>query len=300
MFAAHDELPRILTRDDARRLGFDRGALAWAVDAGHWRRLLPRTYFTGAVLTEHDQQVAALRFAGDGAALSAAAALRVAGVRRVEKPPRILVLVPIGNRVRSQAFVEVRETARTYELRIGPGPTHVTPARACADLALTLVRLDDVRALVANVVQGGFATVAEIGRELDAGPRRGSANLRQALVEVGFGAASAPEARAATALRRAGIGGFEQNVTLDLASGVRWIADFYWPKLRAILEIDSVEYHFRGADWTRTLDRDLSLTSHGYSVIHRPPSALRNERRFVADIQAWLAGREAELRRGLW
>jgi len=149
------------------------------------------------------------------------------------------------------------------------------------------------------VVQGGHATVNEIGVELDAGPRRGSALLREALAEIGYGAASAPEARAASALRRAGIDNFEQNVVLDLRDGVRWIADFYWKRLRAILEIDSVEFHFRTADWTRTLDRHLSLTTHGYSVIHRPPSALRDEGRFVAEVRAWLVGREAELRRGL-
>jgi very-short-patch-repair endonuclease len=296
---SHDRLPRIVTRADACRLDVSRRSLARAVESGRWRQVLPRTYFTGAVLTERDRWDAAIAFAGDGAALSGAAALRAAGAMSVSPSHRILVLVPLGNRTRSRAFVEVRETTRAYRIRQAPGPRHVEPARACADLALVQHRLDDVRALVAKVVQGGLATVAELGLELDAGPRRGSALLRQALTEVGLGAASAPEARAATALRRAGIVGFEQNVRLDLPDGVRWVADFYWPKLRAILEIDSVDYHFKRADWQGTWDRHLSLTTHGFSVIHRPPSALRDERRFIADVRAWLAGREAELHRGL-
>ncbi len=41
---------------------------------------------------------------------------------------------------------------------------------------------------------------------------------------------------------------------------------------RAIVEIDSVEYHFRRADWQATLARHAALETEGYSVIHVPPS----------------------------
>jgi very-short-patch-repair endonuclease len=79
---------------------------------------------------------------------------------------------------------------------------------------------------------------------------------------------------------------------------VRYI-DFYWPKLRACLEIDSVEYHFRREDWAKTWDRHLDLSMFGYAVIHRPPSALWQPEKFVRDVRAWLAARAADLRRGL-
>jgi hypothetical protein len=179
------------------------------------------------------------------------------------------------------------------------GPRRVEPARAAADLAVTLRGLDDVRALVGRVVQDGHCTVEELGWELEAGPRRGSRFLRQALAEVGWGAASAPEAEAGRILRAAGITGFIQNARLTLPDGTVRYVDFYWPKLRACLEIDSVEYHFDRNDWVGTWDRHLDLTKCGYSVIHRPPSALRRPARFVSDVESWLAGREADLHRGL-
>ncbi len=162
-----------------------------------------------------------------------------------------------------------------------------------------MTRLDDVRTLVARVVQDQHCTVAELGVELEAGPRQGSAYLRVALEEVGWGSASAPEARAARILRTAGLTGFEQNVRIDLPDG-RWrVVDFYWARLRACLEIDSVEFHATRDGWNSTWDRHLELTVAGHSVIHRPPSALRDPASFVADVRAWLAGRETELRRGL-
>ena len=129
-------------------------------------------------------------------------------------------------------------------------------------------------------------------RDAPAGPRRGSALLRQAVTEVGAGAASAPEARAAHLMRRAKLPPFEQNARIDLINGDYFVVDFLWRSLGAVLEIDSLEYHLDPADWA-TQDRHLKLTTLGYSVVHRPPSALRDEARFVAEVDAWLASRIA-------
>jgi very-short-patch-repair endonuclease len=91
-------------------------------------------------------------------------------------------------------------------------------------------------------------------------------------------------------LRRAQVPPFEQNARIDLPTGGYYVADFWWPSLRAILEIDSVEYHLDPADWRRTMDRHRDLSSLGLSVIHQPPSALADEFHFVDDVWAWLLG----------
>jgi hypothetical protein len=256
-------------------------------------------YLTADTLTDTDRLDAALLFAGDRAALSGAAALRASEVRGVAMPDEVLVLVPPANRTRSAGWVRVRRTFRPIEVVQWYGPRRAEVARATADEALRLRRLDDVRALVATVVQQGLCTIDQLGRELAEGPRNGSAHLRRALTEVGWGAESAPEARAARILRRAGITGFEQNVWLQLPDG-RWRrVDFYWPRLRAALEIDGQQWHFRSTTWAQSLDRDLDLGRIGVAVLHRPPSALADAGRFAVDVRAWLAGREADLRRGL-
>ncbi|HEV7203952.1 MAG TPA: hypothetical protein VGN18_05040 [Jatrophihabitans sp.] len=298
-FPDPDALPRVIGRADALRRGFSRHAIDHRLSTGQWDRVLPRTYFTGETMSDLDRCRAALAFAGSGAALSGTAALWAAQVRRVPCPQRVLILVPPSNRTRSRDWVQVRCTFRPITVARWSGPRRVEPARATADACLALRRLDDVRTLVARVVQDGGCRLDELAGELEAGPRRGSAFLRQALAEVGWGAASAPEAEAATILRRAGLTGFEQNATLVLPDGSTRVVDFYWPGLRACLEIDSVEWHFDQRDWAGTWDRHLDLTTFGYSVIHRPPSALRDRARFVSDVRAWLGGRERDLRRGL-
>lgn len=294
-----DALPRVIGRDAALRRGLSRHAIDHRLATGQWRRVLPRTYLTADTLGETDRFVAALTFAGTGAALSGAAALRASDVRRIAMPATVLVLVPPQNRRRSSKWVQIRRTFRPIVTEWWYGPRRVEVARAAADLACSMRRLDDVRTVVARVVQDRHCTIDELGIELEAGPRRGSAFLRQALAEVGWGAASAPEAKAARILRRAGITGFEQNATLSLPDGSCRVVDFYWPALRACLEIDSVEWHFDRADWSGTWDRHLDLSAFGYAVIHRPPSALSDENHFARDVTRWLAGREADLRRGL-
>ena len=287
--------PRIITWTEALERGYTRSAVQHLQRTGRWRRILPRVYLTDGVLTERARYDAALAYAGPGALLSGAAALRCDEAVRVAQPRDVLVLVPPGNRHTSHEWVMVRRTYRRAEQALAPGPKRVGQARAVADHALTLRQIDDVRAAVAEVVSRGGCTTAELRDELDAGPRQGSALLRQALDEVGE-SRSTPEMRAATVLRRAGCGDFQQNVRVPLAAGGYYEADFLWPQLRAILEIDSIEYHLGPTQWRATMDRHLVLTTMGYSVIHRPPSALRDEARFVGDVRAWLAGREAELR----
>lgn len=275
-----------------------RHAVDHRVSTGRWRRVLPRTYLTVDTFTEYDRMNAALAFAGTGALLSGAAALRASEVRRIRMPSVVLVLVPPPNRTSSADWVLVRRTFRPLVRERWPGPPRVEVARATADAALASPKLDDVRTLVARVAQDGRCSVDDLWAELKAGPRRGSGHLRRALAELAAGAESAPEAEAARILRRAGISDFVQNAVIALPNGSTRRVDFYWSKLRACLEIDSVEWHYDRADWTATWDRHLELTKFGYSVVHRPPSALRDRAGFVKDVREWLGGRTAELQRG--
>lgn len=293
-------LPRVVVGRDAPRYGVSKRSAERHASTGRWRRLLPGVYLTvpGAP-TELDRWVAALLFAGAGGTLSGAAALRVVGVRGIAVPSRLLVLVPPPNRKESIGFVQVRRTLRPVELAAVPGPRCAAPARAVADLCLTLSRLDDARAAVGKVVQQGHATVEDIGLELAAGPRQHSRNLRMALEEVGWGAESAPEARALRLLKSAGVAGFIPNVWLQLLDGSWRRVDAYWPRLRFSLEMDGKEWHFRVDRWAKGLSRDVALAKIGVYGVHRPPSALRDEAGFIADVLALLAARERDLRMGL-
>lgn len=282
-------LPRVVGRVQAMRLGYSRHAIDRRVAAGRWQRVLPHTYLTGDTLTWVDRLAAAVAFAGPESMLSGAAVLEYAGLRSVGRPQALLVLVARPNRVRSTAWVQVRRTDRLPSPEQWFGPRRAPIARAVADHLLQLCRIDDARAVVTEAVRTRACTVEELSAQLRDGPRKGSAFLRQTLAEADGGAWSAPEARAARLLRRGGLAPFEQNVRIDLSGGGHCICDLVWRELRGILEIDSREHHFEPADWRATMDRHLALTTAGWSVIHRPPSAVAREpARFVREVGAWL------------
>jgi very-short-patch-repair endonuclease len=285
--------PRVLSRDDALRLGYSRKAVEHRVASGRWQRVLPRTYLTAGTLTWADRLTAAVSYAGSSALISGAAAL-VEDLDSVRRPATILVLTPYAAGHRSTRWVQVRPTGRMPQRRRAPGPARAEVARAVVDLALVTRRVDDVRALVTEVLRRRLCTVDELAAELDAGPRRGSAHLRRSIEEAAAGAWSAPEARVGSLLRRAGVPRFEQNAPIHLPDGTTVIADFLWRALRAILEIDSQKHHGLPGDRDSTDERHLRLEALGYSVVHRTPWAVHNQPDgFVAGIQAWLAGRAA-------
>jgi very-short-patch-repair endonuclease len=256
---------------------------------GRWQAVARDVFLTAPPVTELDRIAAAAIAGGRNGVVSGAAAVQVWGLRpRSRANGRVLVLVPRDFGRRDNQWIRYRRTTRlprpaiVREIRVAP------PARAIADHALELVRLDDVRAIVAEAVQRGLVQPCDLEAEYLAGPRNDSMHLRVAVEDLMAGARSAPEARAARALRRAKLGCFEQNA--EVAVGIRrFVADFLWKELRAILEIDSHEYHFNSDDWQQTLRRDQIVQTAGYFVLHVTPRQVFDEVQFVGTVRSWLS-----------
>ncbi len=297
------DLPRVLTAPAAATLGVTESKIATAVRRGRWRRLA-----SCVVLTRPDDPLrddwamAGLWLGGAAAALSGWDAIALRGVvahRTLTGP--VLVLTDHG-RVRQVGGVHLRPTRRRYacwQTSVDdptlPGARVVGPARAVADAAIGCRDLDRVRAAVASTVQRQVCTVQDLTEELARGPRNGSALLRQALGEAMDGSRSVAEARAARRLHRAGLGPFQQNAPVNRPTGEpAYLADFLWPAAKAVLEIDSREFHFSERDWKATMRRHNDLTSWGYSVTHYPPSAIDGPG-WPGEVRKWLFARQRDL-----
>jgi hypothetical protein len=298
------ELPRVLTVPIARQLGITRAAVRHGIARHSWRAL-----GRGLVLTvpgdptRADWALAGLAVAGTGSALSGWDALRLVGHRVAARTPPsddVLILVRHGTNHRlGAARIRVTQRPFTRWCTSVHDPTLplvpvASPARAFADTALQQHRLGAVRAMVAAAIQHGLCDLDELVNELAACPRNGSALLRRALAEIGEGARSTAEASAADYLRRAGVPIFERNAPIYDGSGqLVAVADVLWRELRAVLEIDSREFHFSAADWQATMRRHNALVRLGYAVMHYPPSALGPA--WADEVKVWLRARAAEL-----
>jgi hypothetical protein len=84
------------------------------------------------------------------------------------------------------------------------------------------------------------------------------------------------------------------NVPVVLAGQARYYVDFLWRALRAVLEIDSRDYHFTEADWRNTMTRHNALIAAGFAVTHYPPS-LVGRPGWADEVGDWLRARAREL-----
>jgi len=270
----------IIHIDHLATLGMSRAALRWKVDSGRWRQVLPRVYatFTGR-LTEHQRLLAACLYAGPAAKIGGLTALQLHGVRHL--PPagnQVHLLIPHQQRVRSVGFVHVHRTTRPDRRALHNGVLPVCSiARATIDAAIACRGLPTVRAMVASVVQEGFATVAQLRSELDQSRRNGSGFARTALDEVAAGVRSAAEAALRTTLKRSRLlPPVHWNPILLASDGTRLPTPDAWiDEVGLAVEVDSREYHLSPADWERTMDRHNRLARHGAQVLHFPPSQVR-------------------------
>jgi hypothetical protein len=271
------ELPRLLVPASAAELDISRARIRTEVRRDNWRMIA-----RGAVLTRpeaptrDDWAALGIALGGPTAALTGWDAARAVGLGDPIPPggPVLVVSRHATNRV--VGCVRIRETTRPYSVRTTSPDNAVHPltpivgtARAVSDAAAQFTAANPVRALVTSAIQRERCTVEQLLAELHAGPRNGSRLLRLAMADAVDGARSIAEAAASRRMTRARIPAFELNVPIVDADGrVIAVADVLWRELRAILEIDSREYHLSEADWKRTMRRHNLLTRIGFAATH--------------------------------
>jgi hypothetical protein len=301
-----DPLPRVVAAGSAARLGFTPARVRTELRRERWQRLAAGVWLTRPdEPTRDDWIMVGMILGGPRAALSGWDAVRLRGVGSAQPPDsRVLVLTEAGRRNRDVRGLHLRPSLRpvtctrlsAFDQRL-PSVRVVNPARAIADTAPSYGRLQPIRALVTAAVQRGLCTPADLATELAAAPRNGSALLRRALSDVIDGALSIAEAEVIDLLRSVGVPPFEVNAPVYDARGrLLYRVDFLWRDLKAIVEVDSREFHFGEDEWKSTMQRHNVLTAMGYAVTHYPPSVIRaRQRAWAADVAGWLAARSREI-----
>jgi hypothetical protein len=296
------ELPRVLGLAGLRTCGVSAAVARNEVRRGRWRRLA-----RGVVLTRPDCPQRAdwawvgLLVAGGSAAVSGWDALHTYGLASSDPPSDSVLILCTRGGCRDIGRAHLRRVTGPLTMRTAsiddellPLAHLATPARAIADLA-PWCRQGQIRSLVTSAVQRNLCTPDDIATALAAAARRGSAAFRRSVEDLHDGARSVAEIHAARRLRDADVPPFELNVPLiDSRGYVVAVADVLWRSLRAILEIDSREFHFAESDWQQTMVRHNRLTACGFALTHYPPSRIF-EATWGEDVTRWLRARAREL-----
>jgi hypothetical protein len=276
---------QVITRSQALECGMPHSTVERrTAPGGQWQKLLPGVYLTVTGRPTQDQrEVAALLYAGPQSVITGAAAIRRHQLRS-PGPDVIDVLIPWAVKRQSTGFVRVHRTRRMPGFYSAGAVRFAAPARAAADAAHGFASLDDVRTVVAEVVQKRACTIAEIGHELKSGSSRDSVHLRTALTELGAGIRSAAEAHFLRRVKSSDLPMPTFNVRLVAADGT-FIAevDAWWADAGVAVEIDSQEFHFSRADWLRTDARHSRMLKYGILPHHFSPSRIRTDWENVYD-----------------
>jgi hypothetical protein len=276
-----DQQFSVVSRGQLLGLGMKDNAMQWRVRAGGpWQALLPGVYLgmTGAP-NLLQKEVAALLYAGPDSLVTGPVALMHHGRPSREVLEAIDVLVPAGRQRCDTGFVRLHRTRRMPSQIMSSGPVRfVLVARAVADTARLLAEVRDVRAVVADAVQRGRCTVAELGEELRDGPVKGSARFRSVLGEVAEGIRSSAEGDLRDLIRAARLPTPLYNAALYVDGTFLTRPDAWWPEAGVAVEVDSYEWHLSPAQWDRTRARHDLMGSAGIIALHFSPRQIRRER----------------------
>jgi hypothetical protein len=283
----------LITRPQARAVGLTNHALQHRLrPGGPWHGLLPGVYMTHAGAPTYGQEeMAALLYAGPGSVITGSAALRCHHIRGA--PSKLVdVLVPVTRQRRDVSFTRLHRTTRVPERVWSFGPLrYALPARAVADTVRAMTSLRDVRAIVADAVQRGHCGVRQLAEELAAGPKVGSALLREALTDVADGIRSAAEGDLKDLLARSGLPMPLFNAMVF--AGEEFVAqlDGWWPEFGVGLEVDSQEWHMSPEDHANTLSRGRRIGIHQVIVLRFTPKQIRAEpQQVIEEIRRTLEG----------
>ncbi len=280
-------------RRDLLALGMPSSTLqARTRPGGPWKRLMPGVILANSGTPMLQQRLqAALVYGGEGAMLTGICALVRAGARYVPVAYDLHVLVPHDRRRLSTDAVIVERSRRLPQPSDFGGLPCTPVARASIDATRRMRDPRAVRALIAEVVQRGWASVRELAHEIRDAQIRGTALPRGVIREVSAGIRSVVEAEVRDVLRHAGISEPAWNRDLYDEHG-KWLArpDAVWLDVGVVLEIDSLEWHLSPSAYKRTQERHRRMTAAGLLVIHVTPGTVRRELdRFLADVRTTLS-----------
>jgi hypothetical protein len=266
----------------------------WLVKSGRWQSPFPRVYVTfSGPLPPETIHVAALLYAGEGAALSheSAGALW----RLCPTPPKVHLVVPYHRQVAEQVALELHRSRTLGPEDIHPTlkPMRTRIERTVLDLLAEKQSADAALGLVGDAIR---SRATNVDRLRDALRQKPSARWRkvvlQALPDVGAGAHSPLELRDAALRRRHGLPSGTRQAG-RLADGTEYL-DVVIEEFGVHIELDGRLGHDRTRERWRDMRRDnrsevarMRHLRYGWADVVDRPCEVASQQAEVLRQQGW-------------
>jgi very-short-patch-repair endonuclease len=264
-----------VVREQLLEAGLGRGAVQHRLKTGRLYERYPGVYLVGRnVMEPFGEEMAAVLYYRGHAVVSHRSAAAVWGLLPCRSGEVTLTTVTKARNVRPGLRVHRTRHLDRRDLRRREGLPVTSPPRTIVELAAeeTDAELEDA---VAVAFQRGLATPDEIRAAMARAPRsRGAPRLRR-MLETGETSGltrSWTERRMRALLRQAELPQPLANVPL-----LGYVADFLWPELKLIVEVDGFSFHSSRSAFEHDRKRDQKLAAAGYTVIRVTRRQLRSE-----------------------
>lgn len=282
----------VLTRAQARERGLSNRAVTRRVERGLWESLYPSVFrVEGSTPTWRQRLMAALLWAGRGAALSHRTAAGLHGFARFREGP---IELSATFKLHSVPLAKVHLVGElSWQELCWSGPLTLTkPTRTLVDLSAT-EGAATLRASVDEALRRRWTTLERLQVAVSkAAFRHGVPALRDIVTQLAGGDApleSELEARVAEVLANAGFPRPIKQKVIAIGSTVFRI-DFLIPGTRVVIEADGYAYHSGFQTFERQRERHRVLIARGFVVLPWTwDSVKRHPEQLVRQLRATLA-----------
>jgi very-short-patch-repair endonuclease len=263
----------VVTIAQASSVGIAEHRLRYQTQLGRLEAVRPRVLrVVGAAPTWQQRTKAVTLWLGADSTISHESAVRLLQLDVTPSDDDVHVSL-IGTSCRARSAADVVQH-RTKDLPPGQrifvgGIATTAAARTVVDVAGRR-RGEDIVALAESARRLGLMSIAELERTVEqCGQRRGRAALARYL-DVHRDQPALDhrlEVKAASMLRRAGLGGFVGQYRLVAPNGRVYRVDFAWPDRRVVIECDGFRWHGQHASWKRDRRRIAAIERGGWQVV---------------------------------
>ena len=281
----------LITRAQARQLGFTVRQIEDRIERGQWLALRPGVYAVAGMPPTRDQALLAVALAVQGSvAISHRSAAGLWTMTGMEKPDSIEVVTDVSRWARLEGVVGHRSRALFHEDLVDLRGIPVTSrARTLVDLS-GAVSIGQLRRALEDSLRHGLSLAAlrRCAGRLPSGPGRRMTLVHTLLAErlPGYDPGDSDlETRALRVLVGGGLPIPRQQVPVKVG-GRRFKLDLAYPDLRVGIELDGWDTHHTLTAFHGDRERDALLASAGWVVAHF--SARTADTQMVAAVGALL------------
>jgi len=272
----------LITTPQLHVAGAPRGSVEWRLATGTLHRRHRGVYLVGhGIPVPGAVELAAVLACGERAYVSHGSAASLWGLARPPSAETDVTVVARGCRSREEIRVHRVETLDPRDRRQLRGIPTTSPARTTIDYAAT-AGYEDAERAIAEAFALKLLTQAQLLAAIDRAPHRAGVALVRAILRQPGGPRRTRSGGERAMLRLIRAAGLPDPLTNHPVMGFN--ADFYWPEVGLIVEVDGGDFHRPRPAFERDHRRDIVHKDGGQEVLRVSGQQLDQEPIYIAAV----------------